>query len=126
MREPIRDRERLLHIISAADFVIENTREVEFEKFISDRMLYGAVIYHTMVIGEACYKLSRKFTETYTDTPWNDISGMRHHIVHGYYKVDNNVIWNIIRNDIPQLRQRVQQYLDEIDWSNWEEQMKNL
>ena len=124
MREPFRDRERLQHIIEAADTIMEHTKGVSFETFLSDKLLYGALIYYTMVIGEAGYKLSREFTEGYNDTPWSDIAGMRHHIVHGYYKVDNRVVWNIITNDIPALRVRVQKYLDEIDWAKWEIQHK--
>ena len=124
MREPIRDRERLLHIIEAADLVIEHTKDVTYEKFLSDKLLYGALVYYTMVIGEASYKLSHEFTTQYNDTPWSDIAGMRHHIVHGYYKVDNRVVWNIITNDIPTLRTKVQQYLDEINWEQWESQTK--
>lgn len=124
MREPIRDRERLLHIIEAADLVIEHTKDVTYEKFLSDKLLYGALVYYTMVIGEASYKLSPEFTTQYNDTPWSDIAGMRHHIVLGYYKVDNRVVWNIITNDIPTLRTKVQQYLDEINWEQWESQTK--
>ena len=112
------------HIIEAADFVIEHTKDVDFERFLSDKLLYGALIYYTMVIGEAGYKLSREFTSKHCETPWSDIAGMRHHIVHGYYRVDNRVVWNIITNDIPTLRKRVQQYLDEIDWVQWENNSK--
>lgn len=126
MREPIRDRERLQHIIEAADTIMEHTKGVSFETFLSDKLLYGALIYYTMVIGEAGYKLSHEFTDKYHDTPWSDIAGMRHHIVHGYYKVDNRVVWNIITNDIPALRVRVQKYLDEIDWAKWEAQPKQF
>ena len=126
MREPVRDRERLQHIIEAADTIMEHTKGVSFETFLSDKLLYGALIYYTMVIGEAGYKLSHEFTDKYNDTPWSDIVGMRHHIVHGYYKVDNRVVWNIITNDIPALRVRVQKYLDEIDWANWEAQPKQF
>ena len=124
MRETVRDRERLQHIIEAADFVIEHTKDVDFERFLSDKLLYGALIYYTMVIGEAGYKLSHEFTSKHCETPWSDIAGMRHHIVHGYYRVDNRVVWNIITNDIPTLRKRVQQYLDEIDWVQWENNSK--
>ena len=126
MREPVRDRERLQHIIEAADTIMEHTKGVTFEAFLSDKLLYGALIYYTMVIGEAGYKLSHEFKEKYNDIPWADIAGMRHHIVHGYYKVDNRVVWNIISNDIPTLRVRVQKYLDEIDWAKWEAQPKQF
>lgn len=126
MREPIRDRERLQHIIEAADTIMEHTTGCSFETFLSDKLLYGALIYYTMVIGEAGYKLSHEFKEKYNDIPWADIAGMRHHIVHGYYKVDSRVVWNIITNDIPALRVRVQKYLDEIDWAKWEIQPKQF
>lgn len=122
MREPIRDKERLQHIVEAADFVIEQTSQVNREEFMTNKLLYGAVVYYTMIIGEACYKLSKEFVNKYNDTPWSDIAGMRHHIVHGYYKVDNRILWDIITKDIPALRDRVQRYLDEIDWKKWENQ----
>ena len=64
MREKPRDKERLLHIVKAADFIIDNTTGVSQERFLNDKLLYGAMIYYTMVIGEAAYKLSREFTKT--------------------------------------------------------------
>lgn len=124
MREPIRDKERLEHVIEAADFVISHIENVTYESFMSDRLLYGAVVYHTMIIGEACYKLSKEFVSAYTDVPWQDIAGMRHHLVHGYYRVDSKVLWGIVTVDIPSLRTKVRQYLDEIDWQKWESQSR--
>ena len=59
MRETVRDRERLQHIIEAADFVIEHTKDVDFERFLSDKLLYGASLYYTMVLGNAGYMISR-------------------------------------------------------------------
>jgi len=49
MREPIRDRERLQHIIEAAETIMEHTKGCSFETFLSDKMLYGALIYYTEV-----------------------------------------------------------------------------
>ena len=90
--------------------------------FVSDKLRYGAIVYYTMIIGEASYMLSREFMEKYNEVPWNDIVGMSHHIVHGYYKVDNRVLWNIVKNDIMPLREQVQRYLDTIDWFQWKSQ----
>ena len=84
-----------------------------------NKLLYGAMIYYTMIIGEAAYKLSRDFINTYKDIEWSDIAGMRHHLVHGYYQIDSTVVWNIITNDIQPLRQRVAQYIDEINRESW-------
>lgn len=122
MREPGRDKERLQHIVEAADVVLEYSKGMTFEMFTSDKLRYGAIVYYTMIIGEAGYMLSHEFVEKYNEVPWGDIAGMRHHIVHGYYKVDNRVLWNIIKNDIAPLREQVQHYLDTIDWPQWASQ----
>ena len=103
MKEPGRDKERLQHIVEAADVVLEYSKGMTFEMFTTDKLRYGAIVYYTMIIGEAGYMLSRDFVEKYNEVPWGDIAGMRHHIVHGYYKVDNRVLWNIIKNDIAPL-----------------------
>lgn len=97
MKEPGRDKERLQHIVEAADVVLEHSKGMTFEMFTNDKLRYGAIVYYTMIIGEAGYMLSREFVEKYNEVPWGDIAGMRHHIVHGYYKVDNRVLWNIIK-----------------------------
>lgn len=120
MREPSRDRERLIHIVEASDFVVEYSKGMTYEEFLSDKMRYGALVYYTMIIGEAGYMLSREFVEKYNEVPWGDVAGMRHHIVHGYYKVDNRVLWNIIKKEVAPLRNQVQKYLDTIDWTEWE------
>jgi len=120
MREPSRDRERLMHIVEASDFVVEYSKGMTYEEFLSDKMRYGALVYYTMIIGEAGYMLSREFVEKYNEVPWGDVAGMRHHIVHGYYKVDNRVLWNIIKKEVAPLRNQVQKYLDTIDWTEWE------
>ena len=119
MREPSRDKERLKHIVEAADFIIEQSASVTYEMFTSDKMLYGALVYYTMIIGESGYMLSREFVSEYNDVPWDDIAGMRYHIVHGYYKIDNRVLWNIIKLDIMPLRDKAQHYIETINWEQW-------
>lgn len=106
-------------MIDAADFIIEHTKGVTQDEFVKDKLLYGAMIYYTMIIGEAAYKLSKEFTSTFTEVEWADIAAMRHHLVHGYYQVDSNVVWNIIRHDIIPLREQVAAYIMNVDWESW-------
>jgi uncharacterized protein with HEPN domain len=47
---------------------------------------------------------------------------MRHHIVHGYYQVDESIVWDVIQEDLEPLRQQITEILSETDWSEWEEQ----
>lgn len=69
MREPLRDKNRLEHIISAIDIILDRTTEMSFDELIADKLLYGGIVYHTMIIGEAAYKLSHEFVISHPDTP---------------------------------------------------------
>ena len=53
MREPLKDKNRLEHIISAIDIILDRAEGMTLEELIADRMLYGGIVYHTMIIGEA-------------------------------------------------------------------------
>ena len=115
MREKPRDKGRLQHIASAIsnvkNFLVERTAD----DFLSDAMLYFAVVKNMEIIGEAAYMLTLDFKENHPDTPWKDIINMRHILVHGYYQVDSREVWLTIKNDLPLLEKQIKQYLTEID-----------
>ena len=120
MREPVRDKERLLHIVEAIDTILQRTEGMTFDALTSDKLLFGGVVYYTMIIGEASYKLSRLFVAQYPEVSWQDIADMRHHIVHGYYQVDAGIVWDVIQHDLLPLKAQVQKLLSDIDWDEWE------
>ena len=122
MREPIRDKGRLLHIIDAIDTILERTKEMTYEDLVADKVIFGGIVYYTMIIGEASYKLSRLFKDTFTDTNWDVIANMRHHIVHGYYQVNPTDVWYVIQNDLQPLKEQVEKILTDTNWGEWEKQ----
>lgn len=115
MREPLKDRNRLEHMLERIDFVLDAAKGYTYEQFSGDKIRFAAVSYGTLVIGEAAYMLSKEFKESHPATPWRQIEGMRHHIVHGYFQVRPDMIWNVMQNDLLPLRQQVEQYLAEAD-----------
>lgn len=58
--------------------------------------------------------LTKEFRESHTGIEWDVIEGMRHVLVHGYYKIKPQQLWNTIEYDIPELRPLIEKYLDEI------------
>lgn len=84
-----------------------------FEQFSADPIRFAAVSYFTMIIGEAAYMLTKDFKELHPNTPWRQIEGMRHHIVHGYFQVRKDMLWNVIEDDLQPLKQQIEQYLSE-------------
>lgn len=120
MREPLRDKNRLEHMLNAIDTIMQRTSGMTLEELTADKILFGGIVYYTMIIGEAAYKLSREFINQHTEMPWQDIADMRHHLVHGYYQVDSHIVWAVIQNDLLPLREQIEKYLTETDWEQWE------
>lgn len=117
MREPIRDRARLEHILSAIDRIISFVDERKIEEIRKDDVLYYAVVKNIEIIGEAAYMLTPNFREAHPQTPWKIIVGMRHFLVHGYYEVAPEEVWNVVEKDLQPLREQIESYLKELDES---------
>lgn len=124
MREPLKDKTRLEHIVNAIGIVLERTGTMTREKLTADKVQFGGIVYYTLVIGEAAYNLSKAFKEKYKETDWQEIAKMRHNLVHGYYQVDPDILWAVVKNDLPPLREQVARYLAETNWEEWEKNVK--
>ena len=120
MREQPKDRERLEHILDAIDTILNRCEGMTREGLTADKVLFGGIVYHTMIIGEAAYNLTKAFCKAHPETPWMMIAKMRHNLAHGYYQVDPDIVWSVIRDDLRPLREQVNRYLSEVDWEEWE------
>ena len=68
--ELIKDKNRLQHIIEAIDTILQRTEGLSYEDFSSDKMLFGGIVYYTLIIGEAAYKLTKPFIESNPQINW--------------------------------------------------------
>ena len=121
MREPIRDKERLQHISAAIDRILRYTSEKTYDDIEADDMMYYAVMKNIEIIGEAANKLTQDFKQLHPETPWKMVKGMRNYIVHEYLQVDDIVVWYVVKNNIPELREQIKRYLSETKWEEWEQ-----
>ena len=113
MREPLRDKERLEHMLAAADRVIRYTSDKTYKDLVADDMMYYAVVKNIEIIGEAANLLSSEFIVSHPTTPWKQVRGMRNYIVHEYFQIDDVVVWGVVSTDIPVLRKQILEYLEE-------------
>ena len=120
MREPLKDKSRLEHILAAIDTILEKSKDLTYENLIADKIVFGGIVYYTMIIGEAAYHLSKAFKEKYNETDWVQITRMRHNLVHGYYQVDPDVVWFVLQDDLLPLREQITRYIAETNWEEWE------
>lgn len=113
MRESIRDKGRLEHIMQIINNLQNFSKGKSLEDLQKDNILYYALVKNIEIIGEAAYILSEEFKKTHTDTNWRDIISMRHVLVHGYYAISPGHVRSVIEHDIEPLKQQTIQYLAE-------------
>ncbi len=114
MREPERNKQRLEHILTAITCVENYTSDVSEEHLREDSLRLHATIYNVQIIGEAAYKLTKEFKTQHDVTPWAAIEKMRHILVHDYFRINFDVLWDVIHNDLPVLREQVERYIEEL------------
>ena len=99
----MRDRSSLLDIVKFAKNIVEITREMDRAQLESDLIKQSAVLYQISILGEAVKRLSQTFRSQYPDIPWKKIAGMRDKITHQYDRVDLDIVWDVVQNNIPEL-----------------------
>lgn len=107
MRELIRDRGRLEHIMSAIEHIERFIEGKNFDDFRSDSMLFYAVVKNIEIIGEAANNLTKDIRARHPEIEWTDVIGMRHVLVHDYYNISPTLAWKTANNNIPTLKQQI-------------------
>ena len=113
MREQVRDKGRLEHILESINNIFEFANGKTFEQIANDKMCYYAIVYQLVIIGEAANLLTKEFIQNHPGTPWREIIGMRNFIVHGYNVVDKKEVWSVIKDDLQPLKQQIEEYIKE-------------
>jgi len=98
-----RDDAYMLDMLLAARKVENFTRNVNWEKFIADDLLQNAVMRQTQIIGEAARKISQQYKDAHPEIPWQAIIGMRNRLVHEYFDIIPERVWDVVENNIPEL-----------------------
>lgn len=121
MREPVRDRERLEHIKDAIKRIQDNVKTVSMDNLSSNVLVFYGIVKNIEIIGEAAYNLTNAFRNSHKETPWKSVMSMRNILVHDYYKIKESQIRYVIEDDLTPLLEQVILYLNETDWSEWEQ-----
>ena len=111
MREEVRDIERLSHMLEAINVLINYKEHHTLVDAKSDPIAYFGLVKHVEIIGEAVYKLTHEFRDTHPVLNWADIERMRHVLVHGYYKIRPDQLWETIVTDIPEIKPIIEQLI---------------
>ena len=103
----------LKHIFNAIGVIEEYTSDVTHLVFIQNGMIQDAVMRQLEIIGEAARNLSDEIRAEHPDVEWGQIIGMRNRLIHAYFQVDTELIWEIISIDLPLLKREVEGMISE-------------
>jgi len=105
----------LRHIIDAFLQIERYTNGVTYKEFLINRLLQDAVIRQLEVMGEAARNLSVDLQNEYPAIPWRQMISLRNRMIHAYFNVNLQIIWEIIQGDIPNLKQDMMRVLETLN-----------
>ncbi len=97
------DRVLVIHILNEIRFLRKIAAGRTYDDLLSDEYFSHAVIRAIEVIGEASKNLSTRFKEKHPGIAWREIAGMRDKVIHRYFEINWQIVWSVIRNDLPDL-----------------------
>lgn len=103
MRDPREGLQDILEAIGHIERYAARGRQV----FDADELIQNWFVRHLQIIGEAVRALPEEIRDRMPDVPWSKIVGMRHILVHDYFAVDTDVVWDVIERDLPGLKRKI-------------------
>lgn len=97
----------LLHILESIEKIEEFTKGITKKEFFKSIKTQDAVIRRLEIIGEATKNLPKEFTQKHPEVPWGELARMRDKLIHGYFGVDLNLTFKIIKEDLPDLKKKI-------------------
>jgi uncharacterized protein with HEPN domain len=104
----VRDEAWLLDILISGRDAVEFLDSLSWEEFVENRMVQHAVTKSPEILGEAAGRVSRDSREAHPDIPWSLMIGMRNRLVHEYFRIDLQAVWDTVSNDVPGLTRKIE------------------
>lgn len=106
------DRDLLGDILEALRRARRYTEGQSYEQFLGDTKTQDAVIRALEILGEATKKLSPSLREAHQEIPWKSMTGVRDKLIHDYFGVNIDIVWEIVRDQLPALAEQIEAALD--------------
>src|SRR5580693_3330421 len=94
----------IIDALDAIETILEFSKEIDFDTYMNDRKTRDAIYRNIEVLGETVDRMPQYFLVNHPEIPWQKMLSTRNAIVHGYDKINDKIVWNIITNILPDLK----------------------
>ena len=115
MQDKLGNKVRLLHIIDAINEIENYLQDSDLESFVNNSMMFNATLRQLEIISEASNRLSEDLLNENPSIPWARIIGLRNLVIHEYFGIDDLTIWNVIKINLPELKEKVALLISKMD-----------
>ena len=98
-------------VLKAILNVEEYVGNLSFEEFRENKLVQDAVIRNLEVIGEAVKNIPKEIKKEHSEIEWREIAGLRDILIHRYFEVNTRILWDIVKNKLPDLKKKVSKIL---------------
>ena len=105
-------------IVEQIELIENSIKNIKKNNFLENRDLQDATVRRLEIIGEAAKNIPEVIRKKYPGTEWKKIAGIRDIIIHAYFELDLDLIWDVVKNKIQDLKQQIQEILKEYEAKN--------
>ena len=102
-------------MIGSSESALSYAEGLGKDEFLSAQLNYDAVLWNITLIGEAASNVPGVVTGPHPEIPWREIVGTRHHLVHGYFRINQDIVWDIVDTHLPTLLPQLRTLLEAVE-----------
>ena len=97
----------LRHMLDECEYLLRESQKIDEESFLSDATLRRAFARSIEIMDEAAKGVPQPFRDRYFEVSWQAIAGMRDRLIHGYFAIDYEIVWDVVENKVSPLRDQL-------------------
>jgi uncharacterized protein with HEPN domain len=103
------------HILEESDYLLCESANISFSEFEKNAALKRSFVRSLEVIGEAAKNIPDDFRQKHPGIRWKDMAGLRDILIHRYFGINYNLVWDVVKNQIPELKRNIKVIIEEIE-----------